>query len=104
MLVVDAMQGPSPVHKELIAKLVVRPSERMLCVLANTRFVDDRELLELEELELREMFNSQGMRGDEIPFAFDSDEGAVDSNADLKGWPEIAAYVASRAQASGTKP
>lgn len=105
VLVQNSLEGPTPRHKELISKFSKRGSGELLCVMTNTEFVDDLELLELEELDLREAFSAHGLPGDEIPFAFDSEGGVVNPNSDvLQGWPPIAKYVASRARTNFAKP
>ncbi|MGD0898003.1 MAG: elongation factor Tu [Thermoguttaceae bacterium] len=67
ILVVSAADGPMPQTREhvLLARQVNVPA---LCVFLNkVDLVDDEELLELVELELRELLTHYGFPGDEIP-------------------------------------
>ena len=67
ILVVSAADGPMPQTREhvLLARQVNVPA---LCVFLNKiDLVDDEELLELVELELRELLTHYGFPGDEIP-------------------------------------
>ncbi|VAW34629.1 Translation elongation factor Tu [hydrothermal vent metagenome] len=69
ILVVSAADGPMPQTREhiLLARQVGVP---YICVFLNkTDQVDDPELLELVELEVRELLNQYKFPGDDIPFA-----------------------------------
>jgi elongation factor Tu len=67
ILVVSAADGPMPQTREhvLLARQVNVPA--MVVFLNKVDLVDDPELLELVELELRELLNKYGYPGDEIP-------------------------------------
>jgi len=67
ILVVSAADGPMPQTKEhvLLARQVNVPA--IVVFLNKIDLVDDPELLELVELELRDMLNKYGFPGDEIP-------------------------------------
>jgi elongation factor Tu len=67
ILVVSAADGPMPQTREhiLLAKQVGVPS--MVVFLNKIDQVDDPELLELVELEVRELLTSYGFPGDDIP-------------------------------------
>ena len=67
ILVVSGADGPMPQTKEhiLLAKQVGVPS--IIVFLNKTDQVDDEELLELVELEIRETLNQYEFPGDEIP-------------------------------------
>ncbi|CAL9116457.1 unnamed protein product [Musa acuminata var. zebrina] len=67
ILVVSAPDGPMPQTKEhiLLARQVGVPS--LVCFLNKVDAVDDPELLELVELELRELLSFYKFPGDEIP-------------------------------------
>ncbi|XP_014516905.1 elongation factor Tu, mitochondrial [Vigna radiata var. radiata] len=67
ILVVSAPDGPMPQTKEhiLLARQVGVPA--LVCFLNKVDAVDDPELLELVELELRELLNFYKFPGDEIP-------------------------------------
>jgi elongation factor Tu len=67
ILVVSAADGPMPQTREhvLLARQVNVPR---LCVFLNKcDLVDDEELLELVELEVRELLSEYGFPGDEVP-------------------------------------
>ena len=67
ILVVSAADGPMPQTREhvLLARQVNVPA--LVVFLNKTDLVDDPELLELVELELRELLTGYGFPGDEIP-------------------------------------
>jgi elongation factor Tu len=67
ILVVSAADGPMPQTREhvLLARQVNVPA--LVVFLNKIDLVDDPELLELVELELRELLSNYGFPGDEIP-------------------------------------
>ena len=67
ILVVSAPDGPMPQTREhiLLARQVEVPS--MVVALNKVDAMDDEELLELVELELRELLSEYGFPGDDIP-------------------------------------
>ncbi len=67
ILVVSAPDGPMPQTREhvLLARQVEVPS--MVVFLNKVDMMDDEELLELVELEVRELLSAQEFPGDEIP-------------------------------------
>ena len=67
ILVVSAADGPMPQTKEhiLLARQVGVPA--MVVYMNKVDQVDDEELLELVELEIRELLTSYGFPGDDIP-------------------------------------
>ncbi len=67
ILVVSAPDGPMPQTREhlLLARQVEVPS--IVVALNKVDTMDDEELLELVELEMRELLNKYGFPGDEIP-------------------------------------
>ena len=67
ILVVSAPDGPMPQTREhiLLARQVEVPS--MVVFLNKVDAMDDEELLELVELEVRELLSAYGFPGDEIP-------------------------------------
>jgi elongation factor Tu len=67
ILVVSAADGPMPQTREhvLLARQVNVPA--LVVFLNKTDLVDDEELLELVELELRELLTDYGFPGDDIP-------------------------------------
>lgn len=68
ILVVSAADGPMPQTREhiLLARQVEVPA--MVVFLNKVDMVDDEELLELVELEIRELLSSYEFPGDDIPF------------------------------------
>ena len=82
ILVVSAADGPMPQTREhiLLAKQVGVPN---IVVFMNKQDqVDDEELLELVELEIRELLDSYDFPGDEIPIVAGSALNAVEALAD----------------------
>jgi len=68
ILVVSAADGPMPQTREhiLLAKQVGVPA--MVVFLNKVDMVDDPELVELVEMEVRELLTQYGFKGDDIPF------------------------------------
>lgn len=94
VVVQDSTVGPLPVHLEIAKALQKRPTEEYIWVFTNTSMVDDQELLELEELECREIFNRQGLPGDYVMFGFDSPSALVRPDYDCpKGWEAIVRHI-----------
>src|SRR5918912_118385 len=79
ILVVSATHGPMPQTREhtLLARQVNVP--RIVVFLNKADMVDDPELLELVELELRELLSTYGFPGDEIPIVRGSALQALES-------------------------
>ncbi len=79
ILVVSAPDGPMPQTREhiLLARQVEVPS--MVVFLNKVDMMDDEELLELVELELRELLSSYEFPGDDIPIVRGSALQALDS-------------------------
>ncbi|GIW11766.1 MAG: hypothetical protein KatS3mg061_2823 [Dehalococcoidia bacterium] len=67
ILVVSAPDGPMPQTREhvLLARQVEVPA--MVVFLNKVDMMDDAELLELVELEVRELLSKYGYPGDEVP-------------------------------------
>src|SRR3989440_3756247 len=67
ILVVSAADGPMPQTREhiLLARQVGVPS--LVVFMNKADMVDDKELLELVEMEVRELLSSYGFPGDDIP-------------------------------------
>ncbi|MGK7938851.1 MAG: elongation factor Tu [Crocosphaera sp.] len=88
ILVVSAADGPMPQTREhiLLAKQVGVPS--LVVFLNKEDQVDDEELLELVELEVRELLSEYDFPGDDIPIVTGSALMAVEA---LKDKPDIAA-------------
>ncbi len=82
ILVVSAADGPMPQTREhiLLARQVGVPA--LVVFLNKVDLVDDAELLELVEMELREMLTHYGFPGDEIPITRGSAKAAYDKPAD----------------------
>jgi elongation factor Tu len=82
ILVVSAADGPMPQTREhiLLARQVGVPA--LVVFLNKCDLVDDPELLELVELELRELLTHYGFPGDEIPIIRGAAKPAYDSPTD----------------------
>lgn len=90
ILVVSAPDGPMPQTREhiLLARQVEVPS--MVVFLNKVDMMDDEELLELVELEVRELLSTYNFPGDEIPVVRGSALGALASESKDPNAPEYA--------------
>jgi elongation factor Tu len=90
ILVVAAPDGPMPQTREhvLLARQVEVPA--MVIYLNKVDMMDDEELLELVELELRELLDSQEFPGDETPIVRGSALAALESESTDPDAPEYA--------------
>jgi elongation factor Tu len=88
ILVVAAPDGPMPQTREhvLLARQVEVPS--MVVFLNKVDMMEDEELLELVELELRELLTAYEFPGDEIPIIRGSARNALESTATDPEAPE----------------
>jgi elongation factor Tu len=82
ILVVSAADGPMPQTREhiLLARQVGVP--RIVVFLNKVDLVDDPELLELVELEIRELLTTHGFPGDDVPLVRGSAKAAYDNPTD----------------------
>jgi elongation factor Tu len=82
ILVVSAADGPMPQTREhiLLARQVGVPY--IVVFLNKTDMVDDEELLELVEVEVRELLTEYEFPGDDIPFVLGSALKALDGDAE----------------------
>ena len=100
ILVVSAADGPMPQTREhiLLARQVGVPA---LCVFMNkVDQVDDEELLELVEMEIRELLSSYDFPGDDIPIvkgsalaALEDSNAAIGSDAIKELMNQVDAYI-----------
>ncbi len=88
VLVVAASDGPMPQTREhlLLARQVEVPS--VVVYLNKVDQMDDPELLELVEMELRELLNEYGFPGDETPIVKGSALAALESTSEDVDAPE----------------
>ncbi|MBE24847.1 MAG: elongation factor Tu [Rhodospirillaceae bacterium] len=100
VLVVSAADGPMPQTREhiLLARQVGVPA--IVVYLNKSDQVDDPELLELVELEVRELLSSYDFPGDDIPIvtgsalqALEGDEGEAGKQSILKLMEAIDSYI-----------
>jgi elongation factor Tu len=84
ILVVSAADGPMPQTREhiLLARQVGVPA--LVVFLNKVDMVDDKELLELVELEVRELLTQYEFPGDKIPIVKGSALKALEGNADYE--------------------
>jgi elongation factor Tu len=89
ILVVSAADGPMPQTREhiLLARQVGVP--RIVVFLNKCDLVDDEELLELVELEIRELLTMYGFPGDDVPLVRGNSKGAIENSGD----PEAAKCI-----------
>jgi elongation factor Tu len=90
ILVVAAPDGPMPQTREhiLLARQVEVPA--MVVFLNKVDMMDDEELLELVEMELRELLTSYKFAGDDIPFVRGSALNVLESTSKDPNAPEYA--------------
>jgi elongation factor Tu len=90
ILVVAAPDGPKPQTREhvLLARQVEVPA--MVVFLNKVDMMDDPELLELVELELRELLTQNGFPGDDVPIVRGSARNALESSSTDPNAPEYA--------------
>jgi elongation factor Tu len=90
ILVVSAPDGPMPQTREhiLLARQVEVPA--MVVFLNKVDVMDDPELLELVELEVRELLSQYGFPGDEVPVVRGSALNALQSTSTDPNAPEYA--------------
>ena len=95
ILVVSAADGPMPQTREhiLLARQVGVPY--MVVFLNKADMVDDEELLELVELEIRELLSSYDFPGDEIPIIMGSALQALNGEAGDLAQPAIEKLMAA---------
>src|SRR3989449_6197246 len=88
ILVVAAPDGPMPQTREhvLLARQVEVPA--MVVFLNKVDMMEDEELLELVELELRELLSKYNFPGDDIPIVRGAALKALESSATDPGAPE----------------
>ncbi|MGC4002651.1 MAG: elongation factor Tu [Pirellulales bacterium] len=84
ILVVSAADGPMPQTKEhiLLARQVGVPA--LVVFLNKVDLVDDPELLDLVEMEIRELLSHYGFPGDDIPIIRGAGKPALDNPTDPK--------------------
>src|SRR5512132_111183 len=89
ILVVSAADGPMPQTREhiLLARQVEVP--QIVVFLNKVDMVDDEELLELVELEVRELLSKYNFKGDEVPIILGSALKALESTSTDVNAPEF---------------
>jgi elongation factor Tu len=100
ILVVSAADGPMPQTREhiLLARQVGVPA--MVVFMNKVDMVDDKELLDLVEMEVRDLLNKYDFPGDDIPIvkgsalkALEGDKGDIGYGAILKLMAEVDRYI-----------
>jgi len=100
ILVVSAADGPMPQTREhiLLARQVGVPA--LVVFMNKVDLVDDKELLELVEMEVRELLSKYDFPGDDIPItmgsakvALDGGDAAIGRDAILKLMETVDAYI-----------
>ncbi len=106
ILVVSAADGPMPQTREhiLLARQVGVPA--MVVFLNKVDQVDDKELLDLVEMEVRELLSQYGFPGDEIPIvpgsalaALEGRDDEIGKNAIIKLMDAVDSYIPTPARA-----
>lgn len=95
ILVVSAADGPMPQTREhiLLARQVGVPS--LVVFMNKVDMVDDAELIELVEMEIRELLTSYGFPGDDIPVIKGSALAALEGRDDAIGKDKIMELMAA---------
>src|SRR6266849_1302013 len=95
ILVVSAADGPMPQTREhiLLARQVGVPS--LVVYMNKVDMVDDPELLDLVELEMRELMSSYGFPGDDLPIVRGSALAALEGREPEQGHDTIMALMAA---------
>src|SRR6056297_2675572 len=95
ILVVSAADGPMPQTREhiLLARQVGVPA--LVVFLNKSDMVDDEELLELVELEVRELLSSYDFPGDDIPITKGSALSALEGRDDAIGKEKVLELMAA---------
>jgi elongation factor Tu len=95
ILVVSAADGPMPQTREhiLLARQVGVPS--LVVFMNKVDQVDDPELLELVEMEIRELLSSYDFPGDDIPIISGTALGALEDSDPVTGHDAIQALMAA---------
>ena len=95
ILVVSAADGPMPQTREhiLLARQVGVPY--LVVFMNKVDMVDDAELIELVEMEIRELLTSYGFPGDDIPVIKGSALAALEGNKDAIGKDKIMELMAA---------
>ena len=95
ILVVNAADGPMPQTREhiLLGRQVGIPS--MVVFMNKVDQVDDEELLELVEMEIRELLSTYDYPGDDIPVVAGSALAALEGRDDNIGSEKISALMAA---------
>ena len=93
ILVVNSADGPMPQTREhiLLARQVGVPA--LVVYMNKVDQVDDEEILELVELEMRELLSYYGFEGDDIPFVKGSALAALEGRDDKIGKESIYALM-----------
>jgi elongation factor Tu len=93
ILVVSAADGPMPQTREhiLLARQVGVPS--IVVFLNKADMVDDAELLELVEMEVRDLLNNYNFPGDDTPVIIGSALKALEGSQDEYGVPAVVKLV-----------
>src|SRR5919199_1267702 len=104
ILVVSAPDGPMPQTREhiLLARQVEVPA--MVVFMNKTDMMDDPELLDLVELELRDLLTQYRFPGDEIPFVRGSALQALESSSKDVNAPEYQPILDLMAQVDSYIP
>jgi len=89
ILVVNAADGPMPQTREhiLLARQVGLPG--LVVYLNKVDMVDDKELLDLVEMEIRELLNKYEFKGDDVPIIRGSALKAMEGDTGELGEPSI---------------
>ncbi|MHB1038254.1 MAG: hypothetical protein ACYC35_23080 [Pirellulales bacterium] len=93
LLATDSADGPMPVHREQIIVSRQMAVPNLVIALTRSQLIDDGELLELEELEMRELLKAYGFAGDNAVCVFDHPDAKAQRSGNVARGPEQIAQV-----------
>lgn len=88
LLADNAADGPMPIHREHVILIRQMNVPQAMMLFTNCDLVEDPELLELLELEMRELFNNYGLSGDAAQCVFDQENAKTSSKSKTRKGPE----------------
>jgi translation elongation factor EF-Tu-like GTPase len=94
-LVIVTESGPDgarEVHRKLAEDLGANRSASVVWVMTKMNLIDDRELLDLMQQEVRDLLKQKGAAPTKLQFGVDTDQTTVGPDT-LKGWASITEFL-----------
>jgi hypothetical protein len=95
VLAVDAPAGVRKVHRQLVRDLGKNTAAQVLWLFTRMSLIDDRELMDLQQIEAGEVFAMNGVPTANLRFAVDTENTTVAPET-LKGYAAIAQFLSER--------